>query len=208
MTGELTQRQQEVFQFLVTFKEKNAQAPTIQEICQHFGFKSPTSAQQHLNLIEKKGFLTKRPRTARSIQLSEESSEVKVAPSLKVPLLGRIPAGPPAYALEFVEDTLVLPRRFFRGRDLFALRVEGDSMIGAGIFDNDIAVLSGRPDFRDGEIAAVVIDEEATLKRVYHDPAGLRLHAENHKYKDRIVSAGDEKACRVAGILVGTLRAF
>lgn len=204
----LTTRQAEVFRFLEDFQEKNMTAPTIQEICRHFGFKSPASAQQHVRLIEKKGFLTRSPRRSRSIRLNDDNVGGAVGPTVRVPLLGRIPAGPPAYALECVEERLTLPKSLFRGSGLFALRVEGDSMTGAGIFDGDIAVLSSPSDFTDGVIAAVVVNEEATLKRVYRLPRGLRLQAENAKYPDRIVAADADHACRVAGVLVGTIRRF
>jgi repressor LexA len=204
----LTKRQKEILHFLEDFQGKNQTAPTIQEIQKHFRFKSPASVQQHLRLIEQKGYLSKSPHRARSIRLTGEHREGVAGPVVKVPLLGRIPAGPPAYALESVEDILTLPKRLFRGTDLFALRVAGDSMIGAGIFDGDIAVLSSRPDFTDGDIAAVVVDEEATLKRVYRLPDGLRLCAENDRYPDRIIKADSAQDCRVAGVLTGTVRQF
>lgn len=200
----LTKRQTEVLTFLEYYQRKNQLMPTIQEICRHFGFKSPASVQQHLRLIEQKGFLSRGSRQARAIRLNGDNTE----PVVKVPLLGRIPAGPPAYALEYIEGKLPLPQNLFRGTGLFALRVEGDSMTGAGIFDGDIAVLSSQFDFADGAIAAVVVNEEATLKRVFRLPNGLRLRAENKKYPDRIVNAESEHACRVAGVLVGTLRQF
>ena len=81
-------------------------------------------------------------------------------------------------------------------------------MTKAGIFDGDIAVLRKQPDFTDGDIAAVVVDEEATLKRLFHTPKGLRLHPENDAHRDRIIPAEAARACRVAGILVGTIRRF
>ncbi len=84
-----------------------------------------------------------------------------------VPLVGRIAAGSPIFALEEAEAILPLPRALFHGSGLFALRVQGDSMIEAGIFNGDIAVLRSGPDFSDGDIAAVVVEEEATLKRIF-----------------------------------------
>jgi repressor LexA len=128
--------------------------------------------------------------------------------SVGVPLLGRIAAGQPSLALEEVEDTLPLPRQLFRGKRLFALRVRGDSMIGAGIFDGDVAVLDAEREVRDGEIAAVVFEGEATLKRVFKTPKGLRLHAENPSIPDRFVRGGEHNSIQIAGILVGTMRKF
>lgn len=128
---------------------------------------------------------------------------------VEVPLIGKIAAGLPTFALEEADEVLLFPKHLFRGRNLFALRVDGDSMIKAGIFDGDIAVLQSQPDFRDGDIAAVVVDEEATLKRVFRTQDGLRLHAENDAHKDRIVSLKpNNRSCRVTGVLVGTIRRF
>ena len=81
-------------------------------------------------------------------------------------------------------------------------------MTGAGIFDGDIAVLNALREFRDNDIAAVVVDEEATLKRVFRTSKGLRLHAENKRYRDRIISKASIQSCRIAGVLVGTIRRF
>jgi len=126
-----------------------------------------------------------------------------------VPLVGKIAAGSPIFALEEAEEVLALPRALFRGSSLFALRVKGDSMIDAGIFDGDIAVLRSGPDFSDGDIAAVVVDEEATLKRIFKTKRGVRLHAENLAYPDRVVPSEQIKhSFRLAGVLVGTIRRF
>lgn len=92
---------------------------------------------------------------------------------------------------------------------MFALRVKGDSMVDAGIFDGDIAVLRSGPHFSDGDIAAVVVNEEATLKRVFKTTTGMRLHAENPAYPDRLIPSDQiEQSFRLAGVLLGTIRRF
>jgi len=203
-----TQRQDEIYQFLLDQRDKCGVCPTHEEIRQHFGFRSLNSVQEHLRLLEQKGFIKRSPRKARSIQLTGPSEGTDLHDLIRVPLLGSIPAGNPMFALECQEDVLQLSRRLFRGRDIFALRVKGDSMKGAGIFNGDIALLSAGKDWNDGVIAAVVVDEEATLKRVYRTPQGVRLHAENPDYADRIILAKSLSNCRVAGVLVGTVRRF
>ena len=131
---------------------------------------------------------------------------------VEVPLVGRIAAGSPTFALEEVEETLPMPRSLLRGGaggKLFALRVRGDSMVKAGIFDGDIAVLKAGPEFTDGQIAAVVVDEEATLKRVFRTASGVRLHPENDAYTDILIPLKQPKhSFRVAGVLITTLRSF
>src|SRR3954464_9840968 len=186
----LTQRQAQVYSFLQEYQRREGGIPTLLEICKHFRFKSINSAREHLRLIERKGLLQRSPGRPRAIKLAIKLPEIS-PDSVGVPLLGRIAAGQPSMALEEVEDTLPLPRQLFRGKRLFALRVRGDSMIGAGIFDGDVAVLDAERDARDGDIAAVVVEGEATLKRIYKNSKGLRLRAENPSIPERFVPAGE-----------------
>jgi repressor LexA len=204
----LTRRQDEIYQYLFDQREQCGVCPTQEEIRQHFGFRSQNSVQEHLRLLEQKGFIKRIPHKARSIQLTGPGVGMGLHDLIRVPVVGWIPAGNPAFALECQEDVLPLPRRLFQGRDLFALRIKGDSMIGAGIFDGDLAVLSAGKVWSDGVIAAVVLDEEATLKRLFRAPQGMRLHAENPAYADRLISENSPLTCRVAGVLVGTVRKF
>ncbi len=178
----LTSRQSQVLHYLENYQKQHGRAPTLQEICDHFGFRSLSSAQDHLRLIAQKGFLTTKPHCSRSIRIVRQETQLDGDQIVLVPLVGKVAAGTPIFALEEKEGTLALPKSLFRGPELFALRVHGDSMIKAGIFDNDIAVLKSQPVFSDGDIAAVVVDEEATLKRVYRTAKGLRLHPENDAY--------------------------
>jgi len=205
----LTARQTKVLRFLEDYQEEHGRAPTLQEICDHFKFRSLSSAQQHVRLIEQKGHLTRTPHSSRSIRVVKQESPIDMSEIVAVPLVGKIAAGSPTFALEEAEEVLALPKSLFRGRNLFALRVEGDSMVKAGIFDRDIAILRSQPDFTNGDIAAVVLNEEATLKRVFRTPRGLRLHPENDTLSDRIIPADQvNRSCRVAGVLVGTIRKF
>jgi len=208
MRSGLTERQDKIYQFLLDERDRCGVCPTQEEIRRHFSFKSQNSVQEHLRLLDQKGFIKRNPRKARSIQLTGPGERTNPEDFVNVPLLGSIPAGNPAFALECQEDVLPLSRRLFRGRDLFALRVKGDSMTGAGIFDGDLAVLSAGKEWTDGVIAAVVVDEEATLKRVYRTPQGVRLRAENPAYTDRLISEKSRLSCRVAGVLMGTIRKF
>ena len=208
MRSGLTRRQDEIYQFLLDQREHLGVCPTQEEIRQHFGFGSQNSVQEHLRLLEQKGFIKRNPRKARSIQLTAPGEHDEVNDLIRVPLVGWIPAGNPSFALECLEDQLSLSKKLFRGKSLFALRVRGDSMTGAGIFNGDLAVLSSESDWTDGVIAAVVVDEEATLKRVYRHALGLRLKAENPDFPDRVISKNALRTCRVAGVLVGTIRKF
>lgn len=209
MATSLTTTQDKVLAFVEQASAQSRPPPTMREVAQHFGWSSTSTAQQHLAALQKKGRLARTPGSPRSLRVTGPLRVVSSPQTVAVPLVGRIAAGPPIFALEETEEALLLPRTLFQGNGLFALRVKGDSMINAGIFDGDIAVLRSGPDFSDGDIAAVVVEEEATLKRVFKTKRGLRLHAENPAYPDRLVASEQIKqSFRLAGVLVGTIRRF
>ena len=205
MFGPLTDRQAEVLGFVQARQRAGGLPPTLDEICTHFGFSSANAAREHLRLIQKKGYLERAVGKPRAIRVAPGASRPKTD-VVRVPLLGRIPAGEPCSAVEEVEEILPLPRRQFRGERLFALRVRGLSMVGAGILDGDIAVLDADREPAEGSIAAVVLDDEATLKRLYHSNGGLRLVAENAAFPDRNITRDRLPFLRVAGVLVGLIR--
>lgn len=209
MSTSLTTNQKKVLAFVEQVSAQGGLPPTIREVAQHFGWSSTSTAQQHLAALQKKGRLARTPGSPRSLRVTRPLRAVRSDQTVTVPLVGRIAAGPPIFALEETEEALLLPRTLFQGNGLFALRVKGDSMIDAGIFDGDIAVLRSGPDFSDGDIAAVVVNEEATLKRVFKTKSGVRLHAENPVYPDRMVNSAQVKqSFRLAGVLVGTIRQY
>jgi repressor LexA len=209
MAESLTSTQSKVLAFVEQSTAQNGHPPTMKEVSRHFGWSSTSTAQQHLGALQKKGRLDRIPKSPRSLRVTKPLRPTRVDQTVAVPLVGRIAAGVPIYALEEAEEVLPLPRALFHGSSLFALRVKGDSMMNAGIFDGDIAILRAGPEFLDGDIAAVIVDEEATLKRVFKTKRGLRLQAENPDFADRVVSSEQIKqSFRLAGVLVGTIRRF
>lgn len=209
MITALTKTQAKVLAFVEQASVRDGRPPTMKEVADYFGWSSTSTAQQHLAVLEKKGRLSRTPHSPRSLRVNKPLRPIRSEQTVAVPLVGRIAAGVPVFALEEAEEVLPLPRTLFRGENLFALRVKGDSMIQAGIYDGDIAVLRSAQDFAEGDIAAVVIDEEATLKRVFKSKQGIRLHAENPVYADRLITFEQTKqSFRVAGLLVGTIRRF
>jgi repressor LexA len=202
----LTTRQRQVFDFVQTYFEETDSTPTLEEICRHFRFKSTNAAREHLRLIQKKGYLERRTHCARGIRVTRESTPLSEI--VRVPLLGRISAGNPTGAVEDVEAEIPLSRALWRGDKLFALRVRGDSMVGAGIFNGDIAILNAQAEAANGKIAAVVIGDDTTLKRIFRSSDGLRLNAENPSYQNLVFDHTTANAIHIAGVLVGTLRWF
>lgn len=204
IAGELTPRQRQIFDFVEEHMATVGAPPTLEEICGRFSFKSPNAAREHLRLIEQKGYLKRAPRRARGIRIGRDDSPL--GDLVRVPLLGRIVAGNPTDAFENIEARIPLPRALLRGARLFALRVGGSSMEGAGIFDGDIAILNTQTEVANGAIAAVLVGEETTLKRVFRSSDGIRLRAENPEFPDLVFDQSNAGALRVAGVLVGILR--
>ena len=204
ISAALTSRQQQILSFIQDRHREAGLVPTLQEIATHFGFRSPNSVRQHLRLIEKKGFVRRLPGRSRALVLVRH--EQNAADSVRVPLLGRIPAGLPGIAEETAEEMLPLPAQLFHGSALFALHVHGSSMTGAGILDGDIAILDAKLEVKTGSIAAVLVENEATLKRVYRTPDELSLKAENPSFADIKVSAKAAKFLKILGVLIGVVR--
>jgi repressor LexA len=204
-TQRLTARQEQILAFFEDRQRQTGFIPTLEEAAQHFGFKSPNSVRQHLALIEKKGFVHRVPGRSRGLVIARTSNQ-EDPDSVRVPLLGHIPAGYPVFSDENTESVLTLPASMFRGNQLFALRVHGTSMKDAGILDGDVAVLDATPDVRDGAIAAVRVEDEATLKRVYRKPKGLLLKADNPEFRDIRLTGSQAERARVIGVLVGVVR--
>ena len=203
--AELTTRQKEVLAFYQNRQRETGFVPTLQEAADHFGFKSLNSVRQHLCLIEKKGFVHRISGRSGALVLNRQDI-LADSDSVHVPLLGRISAGPPIVAQEDVDTFLTLPAHLFRGERLFALRVRGTSMNGAGILDGDFAVLDAKPAVRNGAIAAVRIEDDATLKRVYQRRNELSLKAENPAFPEIRVRAKDAQRVEILGLLIGIVR--
>lgn len=203
--ADLTQRQRAILDYIKAIHADRGYPPSVREIGEAVGLQSPSSVHAQLGTLVDKGYLKKDPSRPRAIVVrGDNSAEVAAPPTgtQKVPLLGRIAAGGPILATEEVEDTLTLPDDLVGHGTLFALKVRGDSMIGAGILDGDTVVIRQQPDASDGEIvAAMVGGEEATVKTLRKRAGSIVLEAENPNY-DPIVS--DEVS--IIGKVVSVMR--
>lgn len=181
MLCELTNRQREVLHFLEDRNENGQPPPTYREICQHFGYRSPRAATDHVAALEKKGYVTREKGSARGLRLVHESTGI--------PMLGRIAAGLPREALTSSGERLNLDPISYGITDrsrAFALCVTGDSMIGRQIFEGDVVLLEHEAIPRDGDIVAALIDNESTLKTFVQEEGKVWLRAENPLYLDLI----------------------
>jgi repressor LexA len=179
--SDITARQQRILDVIGETVRERGYPPTVREIGDAVGLTSSSSVHAQLANLERKGLLRKAATKPRAMALSAPGPR---AESVPVPLLGRIAAGSPVLAAEHAEDYLSVPAEYVRDdSDHFALRVTGDSMIGAGIFDGDVVVVRSQSSAKDGEIVAALLpgpaEDEATIKRLGHDGARVMLVPEN-----------------------------
>lgn len=193
--GILSDRQQQIFDFIKKCCE-DGRSPSIREICDATGLKSPSTAHHHLNALESKG-LIERERGARSIRVVGEEKP------RQIPILGRVTAGLPILAVEDIEGYIPVRESFIRGRDLFALRIDGESMINAGIYNGDVVIINKTPVAENGSIVIAMVGDEATCKRFYKENGHYRLQPENDDFEPIIVDEVD-----ILGTVVSLFRNY
>ncbi len=201
-TGGLTDRQREVLDFISDSIRKRGYPPTLREIGSHFGIRSTNGVNDHLRALEKKGFLHREDLKSRALRpLVTEQDWVDV------PVLGRVAAGQPLLAVQNYEDTVKIDRFFIgQSREVFALRVKGESMIEAGIFDGDYVFVRKQLQAATGEIVVAMIGDEATVKRYYPEGETIRFQPANAAMAPIIVRRRDFRSVNLLGVVIGVYR--
>lgn len=190
----LTTKQRKVLDFIKSFMTSEMRPPTIREIAAHFHFTSFRTVQDYLNAIERKGFIRILRGLSRGIELT--------ARSIGIPLLGRVPAGRPILAEENIEEMLDLSIDYFRARDkVFALRVTGDSMEGAGILDGDLVIVKKQPSAVNRDVVVALVNGEATVKRYVEKSGRKILMPENPNYEPIPLGAQSSLIGKVIGVI-------
>ena len=217
---QLTQRQQEVFNFIEEKIEEWGYPPTIREIGEHLGIRSTNGVADHLKALKRKGYLTQRGQKSRTLiptrptnDLSAESSGAvrvlvpKSNSTLTIPILGRCAAGEPILAEEHAEGSLSVDS-FLVGENkkVFALKIVGESMIEDGIFDGDYIFVQKRQVAQSGDIVVVVIDNEATCKRYFPEKNRIRLQPANKTMPPIYVRQEDFRDVQIMGTVTGVYR--
>lgn len=199
----LTRRQKELWDYLEEYIAAHGYAPTLEEIGAHFGLSSLATVHKHLTNLERKGVIARKWNLSRAIEITPPQ---KTAKAVELPLLGRVAAGAPIEAVE-TNDTLTIPEDFVRRpHNAFALRVQGESMIGDGILDGDFIVVERRPVADNGETVVAVVDGDATVKKMYRERGGkVRLQPANPQMEPIMVK---EKDLEIRGVVVGVLRRY
>lgn len=196
----LTDRQQTVLTFVEEFCSRQGYPPTVREVAAAFGIQ-PRAAADHLTALKRKGYLNREPGVSRGLSLALKS----VGPVVEVPVLGRIAAGQPLLASENVEETLPLPSSWVQGEEVFLLKVTGESMAPV-ILPDDLVMVRSQARVARGEIAVVLVDDEATLKRVYEEAGGLVLKGDNPDFTPLRFSPEEAADVQILGKVVGVYR--
>ncbi len=174
-----TQRQVDILDCINAFTAEHGYPPSVREIGERVGLSSSSTIHSHLKTLERRGLLQRNPTKPRALR-TEHSRPNNIPDAVVMPILGRVAAGVPITAQEDLEGEFVLPASFVsRGSDGFMLRVQGDSMIDAGIFNGDLLVVRPQPNANNGEIVVAMLDGEATVKRFYRESGRFRLQPEN-----------------------------
>ncbi|MCL2000847.1 MAG: transcriptional repressor LexA [Planctomycetes bacterium] len=202
-TNTPTPTQKRVLDFIREFMAGSERAPTEREIAKHFHWKSKYAARQNIGALVRKGLLERTPGVARGMRVVRRMASHAIE-LRAVPLLGAVPAGIPIEAVEDVDGVVGIDQAIFPEAEVFALRVKGESMVGAGINDGDIALVHQTPVAEDGDIVVAMMDGEATLKRLLRKEGRVVLHAENPEFKDLVVRPNVE--FNLAGVVVGIVR--
>jgi repressor LexA len=207
MARPLTERQKEVLDFIQKQIAQRGYPPTIREIGENFGIKSTNGVRGILQALERKGEIRRSPQLSRGIELVHPEAKIAAfrAPLHNVPIVGKVAAGTPILAEENIEGMVAVDKDLLKGEDTFALRVKGDSMVGAGIFDNDLVFARQQSDFKRGDIVVAVIGEEATVKYFYPDNGNIRLEPAN-RFFGPIVIDRSTPGFHIAGRVVGVFR--
>jgi repressor LexA len=229
MADALTQRQREILEFISASIVDRGFPPTLREIGEHFNIRSTNGVNDHLKALEKKGHLRREDLKSRAMRpvLPDGSGElVPMRPRLaagtgaggvelvsdrddmaEIPILGKVAAGQPILAVEQATDTVKVDRVLVGGhREVFGLRIVGESMIEDGIFDGDYVFVKKAPTARTGDIVVAMIEGEATVKRYYPEGDRIRFQPANQHMEPIIVRKADFKSVDIIGIVVGVYR--
>ncbi|EJP6471329.1 transcriptional repressor LexA [Clostridium botulinum] len=194
-------KQNEVYNFIKLQIKEKGYPPSVREICKAVGLSSTSSVHFHLKRLEKEGLIKRDSSKTRAIEIVDPTSKKEV---INVPIVGTITAGNPILAIENIEDVFPLPIDYVKNtKDLFMLKVSGESMIEAGILDGDLAIIEKTDSANNGDIVVALIDNEATLKRFFKESSYIRLQPENKSMEPIIL-----ENCKVLGILVGIYRKY
>lgn len=201
--GKITAKQREILEFIKHEIINKGYPPAVREICEAVHLKSTSSVHSHLESLEKNGYIRRDPTKPRAIEIMDENFNLTRREVVHVPIVGSVAAGQPILAVENIESYFPVPAEMMPNHESFMLKVKGESMINAGIFDGDQVLVQKQPTAENGDIVVALIDDSATVKTFYKEADHIRLQPENDAYDPIILSD-----CMILGKVFGVFRFF
>ena len=201
--GKISDKQREILDYIKTEILNKGYPPTVRDICEAVKLKSTSSVHSHLETLEKNGYIRRDPTKPRAIEIVDDNFNLTRREVVNVPMIGRVAAGQPILAVENIESYFPIPAEFMPNAESFMLRVQGESMINAGIFDGDNILVEKCDTAHNGEMVVALVDDSATVKTFYKEEDHIRLQPEND-FMDPIIVPD----CKIFGKVFGVFRLF
>ncbi len=177
--GKITDKQREILEYIKEMILKKGYPPAVREICEAVHLKSTSSVHSHLESLEKNGYIRRDPTKPRTIEILDDDFALTRREVVNVPVIGTVAAGSPILAEQNIEDYLPIPAEMLPNKEVFMLKVKGNSMIEAGIYSGDKVIVAKQPDAENGDKVVALVDDSATVKTFYKENGHFRLQPEN-----------------------------
>lgn len=201
--GNITQKQEEILQYIKEQILQRGFPPAVREICEAVNLKSTSSVHSHLETLEKNGYIRRDPTKPRAIEILDDDFNLVRREMVNVPIVGRVAAGEPLLAEQNIEDYFPFPVEYVSNKELFILQVKGESMVNAGILDGDYVLVEQTPSAENGDKVVALIEDGATVKTFYREEGIIRLQPEND-FMDPIIV----QDVTILGHVIGVMRFF
>ena len=201
MPGKISAKQKEILEYIKGEILSKGYPPAVREICEAVDLKSTSSVHSHLETLEKNGYIRRDPTKPRAIEILDDDFNLTRREVVNVPIVGHVAAGEPILATENIENYFPIPVEYMPNEETFMLKVKGESMINAGIFDGDMVIVEQQPTADNGDIVVALVDDSATVKTFYKEDGYYRLQPENDTMDPIIV-----KECSILGKVFGVFR--
>ena len=201
--GKITSKQKEILEFMKNEILSKGYPPAVREICEAVNLKSTSSVHSHLETLEKNGYIRRDPAKPRAIEIVDDNFNLTRREIVNVPIVGTVTAGQPILAVENIESYFPIPMDYMPNQETFMLKVKGESMINAGIFDGDTILVQKQQTAKNGDFVVALIEDSVTVKTFYKENGYYRLQPENDYMEPIIVPEVD-----ILGKVIGLFRMF
>lgn len=201
--GKISKKQSEILEYIKSQIINKGYPPSVRDICEAVDLRSTSSVHSHLETLEKNGYIRRDPTKPRAIEIIDDNFNLARREVVNVPIVGKVAAGEPILAVENIDSYFPVPMEFMPNEQCFMLKVKGDSMINAGIFDGDTIIVEQSQTARNGDMVVALVDDSATVKTFYREADHIRLQPENDTMEPIIVPD-----CQILGKVFGVFRFF